>query len=187
MVRYQISGRLLREDVSQNRPDTLVPEGMELRLTTPAPYGSGILLSGTMNDKLTISMSNDMAALTRLMGRANRFFEDHGLPTRLVYAANLALEEILTNVLKYAYPDEAEHEISVKIELSSQELVILFSDDGSEFNPVTCPEPHVKESILDCQPGGLGIHLVRQTVDSLDYRREGQRNLVTIKIRCRGE
>ncbi len=187
MVRYKIAGRLLRANVLQNRPDTAVPAGMEPRLINKGPYGSGILVPGAMNDKLTISMSNDMAALTRLMGRANTFFEDRGLPKRVVHTANLALEEILTNVVKYAYPDAAEHQISVSIELSSQELVILFSDDGLEFNPVTCPEPQLKESILDSQTGGLGIHLVRQTVDSLDYRREGERNLVTIKICCRVE
>jgi anti-sigma regulatory factor (Ser/Thr protein kinase) len=138
-----------------------------------------------MNDNLTISMSNDIAGLKRLVRRANKFFEDRDLPTRLVYTANLALEEMLTNVVKYGYPDEAEHEISVDIELSDRELVIICSDDGREFDPVTWPEPQLEESILDCRPGGLGIHMVRQSVDSLDYRREGGLNLLTIKISCK--
>jgi serine/threonine-protein kinase RsbW len=59
----------------------------------------------------------------------------------------------------------------------------VLEDDGHEFNPVTAPEPDVRQPAVDRLPGGLGIHLVRSLVEHMAYERCNGRNRLTVTIR----
>jgi serine/threonine-protein kinase RsbW len=95
--------------------------------------------------------------------------------------SELALEEILANIISYGYADDREHEITVSLDAQPGEVRVDVEDDGRPFNPLESPEPYTGDSLEDRPVGGLGIHLVRALMDGLEYRRQGDRNLLTMK------
>jgi len=135
-----------------------------------------------MSAVLHLSMENNPPELVRLLQKANGFMESRSLPAAAVYKANLVLEEILTNILKYAFTDSDAHRVDVQLALRDRELTIQIMDDGLEFDPLAIPGPEMKNSILEATEGGLGVHLVRQTADAITYRRDASRNILTMTL-----
>ncbi|MCP4716587.1 MAG: ATP-binding protein [Deltaproteobacteria bacterium] len=107
--------------------------------------------------------------------------EQWGLSSSMVLKLELVLEEVLTNVVKYAYRGTA-GEVELGCRLTGSELVVVICDRGVEFNPLAKPPPDTSEDIESRQIGGLGIHMVRHMVDRLEYRREGDTNVLTITL-----
>ena len=133
--------------------------------------------------RLQLAIENNYEALARLMGEANEFLEAHSVPEQIVYKVNLILEEVLTNIIKYAFDDRRVHEIRVVLTLADTALTIEFVDDGREFNPLTAPQPETSRSILDCPIGGLGIHLVKTMTESVAYRRDERKNVLVTRLK----
>jgi anti-sigma regulatory factor (Ser/Thr protein kinase) len=121
--------------------------------------------------------------LSRVTEEAVRFIEEHGIGGKAVYLANLAIEEMGTNILKYGYDDTAVHEIRLRLELLPGSLRLALEDDGHEFNPLNAPASEIHLPVEERAIGGLGIHMVREMAESLDYERCGGRNRVTVTIR----
>ncbi|MBM3302274.1 MAG: ATP-binding protein [Deltaproteobacteria bacterium] len=136
-----------------------------------------------MTDRVLLQLSNSDAELTEFMRAAEEFLRRSNLAERTVYVASLALEEILTNIIKYAYDDSEEHLIHVDLNVSDEEILIECQDDGREFDPLSVPPPQTPHEIADYQPGGLGIHLVRRLSESMEYKRSQNRNMLRIRIR----
>lgn len=126
---------------------------------------------------------NSLANLGQVMEEAVRFIEAQGSRGGAVYAANLAIEEMGTNILKFAYDDTATHEILLRVEILPKRLLLVIEDDGREFNPLNTPMPDVNLPADQRVPGGLGIYLVREFVEEMDYERRDRRNRLTITIR----
>lgn len=135
-----------------------------------------------MMGELTLSMTNSIPDLVRLIRSADGFLEHYNLSPRVAYLVDLVLEEVLTNVVKYAFDTGAVHEILVRVALKETEVEIECSDPGREFNPLALREPQLGASILDSEPGGLGVHLVKKMVNSMEYRRENGMNVLTARI-----
>jgi len=136
-----------------------------------------------MSEKLEIKLNNKISELGRFNRTLTEFGRRHGLAPRLVHDLNLALEEILTNIISYGYPDNREHEIKVRLSVQPGEVKAEVEDDGQPFNPLEASEPDTAQSLQERTIGGLGIHLVRKLMDNLEYKRQGDRNLLTIKKR----
>jgi serine/threonine-protein kinase RsbW len=97
----------------------------------------------------------------------------------------LVLEEIVTNVILYGCEDGLEHEISVRLSWEDPYIKLEVEDDGRPFNPLEAPPPDTGKPLAERQVGGLGIHLVREMMDELEYRRENDKNLLTLKTKTR--
>ena len=136
-----------------------------------------------MNDSVKFAMKNSYPELSRLIHEVNECLQSRDLSDRTLYIVNLALEEMLTNILKHGYDDEKTHFITVRLHVSGSEIGIELEDDGCEFNPLAMPAPDVGTPLEDSEPGGLGILLVRRMTDSLEYTREDGKNLLRIKVR----
>ncbi len=93
---------------------------------------------------------------------------------------NLVFDELLSNVISYAYRDEGEHEISIRIGFSGDRLSVAITDDGVPFNPLTAKVPDTSLSLEDREIGGLGIHLVRNLIDDISYHRRIDKNVLTL-------
>jgi serine/threonine-protein kinase RsbW len=130
---------------------------------------------------LALTVKNRLAELERVGAALDAYAADHGLTAPTTFKVKLALDEIITNIIAYAYSDGAEHEIDVRVSLEPGRLVLQVEDDGCPFNPLEAPAPPLA-GLLAARPiGGLGIHLVRQAVDGLAYRRHGGRNRLTMQ------
>jgi len=132
---------------------------------------------------LELVLKNQPEELPRLRRALEDFAREHALPERAVQAADLALEEHLTNVLAYAYADQAAHDILIRLAIEGRSLQIEVADDGRPFNPLSRPAPDTSLPLDHRPPGGLGIHLIRQFMDELDYRREADRNILRMRKR----
>jgi anti-sigma regulatory factor (Ser/Thr protein kinase) len=123
-----------------------------------------------------------MKELTHVLQVVNVFLEPRELQSKLVYAVNLILEEILMNIIRYGYDDEESHEIEVQIEVEQEEVALTVIDDGKEFNPLTIPRPDHSKSAMDRLEEGLGLQFVRHMRNAMEYRREENKNMLKIWI-----
>jgi len=130
-----------------------------------------------------LHIRNDFAELQRTSRQVTALLESEGLDPHFIRTVNLGLEEAITNVLKYGYDDEGQHQIEIALRLTASELQLVVTDDGREFNPLAQPEPDTGKSLQDREPGGLGIHFLRKLFDGVQYRREDQKNVLTLRKR----
>jgi sigma-B regulation protein RsbU (phosphoserine phosphatase) len=133
--------------------------------------------------KLELTAENRISEIPRVNDALNAFLGQHGLPRAVSGKVNVILDELLTNIVSYAYRDEAEHEISIRAELSESLLRLTIDDDGVPFNPFLEAAPDTSLAMDEREAGGLGIHLVRSMVDEVSYQRRIDGNSVTLATR----
>ena len=112
------------------------------------------------------------------------FAEKTGVSQKQQSNIELALEEMLVNIISYAFADEAEaHDIELTVDVSDdQRFVITIIDDGKPYDPLTTPEPDLDVDIEHRKIGGLGVMLVKQLMDDVTYRRESNRNILKLTV-----
>jgi sigma-B regulation protein RsbU (phosphoserine phosphatase) len=96
-------------------------------------------------------------------------------------------DELLSNIISYAYQDDLEHDIEIKWELSGDRLTMMITDDGIPFNPFGSEAPDTSLSLEERDVGGLGVHLVKSVMDKVSYQRRIDKNVVTLTKRITGE
>jgi anti-sigma regulatory factor (Ser/Thr protein kinase) len=137
-----------------------------------------------MNDPFHLRVRNSFDAIPSANDAVTRWLEERKVSAAATYLANLAIEELVTNSIKYGYDDTAAHEIEITLSLNNSHLVLTVSDDGHAFNPLEAPEPDTSLPLEDRPVGGLGIHLLRKLADQMTYERRDGRNRVTIVKRA---
>jgi anti-sigma regulatory factor (Ser/Thr protein kinase) len=134
---------------------------------------------------ITIRIAADVKEIERLNRLVRQFGELHDVPSRTLYAVNLALDELVTNVVLYSFEDATGREVLVNISTAGSELIASVVDDGREFDPLTMKAPDLNATLAERDLGGLGIHLVRSLMDHVKYQREGAKNVLTVRKRIR--
>ncbi|MBI9075360.1 MAG: ATP-binding protein [Desulfatibacillum sp.] len=135
-----------------------------------------------MTDKFTYRIKNDLNELTKVSQAANVFLEPLNLDPKIVYAVDLILEEMLTNVITYGYKDHGNHEIDIVISLDEDEISVVLEDDGAPFNPLSLPWASHSADADELIEEGLGIHFVRNMMNAMQYRRENEKNILEVCI-----
>ena len=94
----------------------------------------------------------------------------------------VVLEEVLSNIIFYAYDDNEDHEIEITMEIIEEhlKLTIVIVDDGLPFNPLKVEKPDTSLALQDREIGGLGIHLVINLMDEVKYERREEQNVITL-------
>jgi anti-sigma regulatory factor (Ser/Thr protein kinase) len=133
------------------------------------------------DEQIRIVLNNDLSEIERLGLELERFGQRCGLSAKTLLELNLILEEVVVNVISYAYRDDRRHEIVVDAVSKDGELTIEVKDDGRPFNPLLIPPPDLERSLEETQIGGLGLHLVHELSSSLEYERREERNCLLIK------
>ena len=108
--------------------------------------------------------------------------EAAGCPMRTVMHISVAVEEIFANIASYAYPQGGGTAL-IRIDADGHEAVIRFTDSGIPFNPLEADDPDVSLPAEQREIGGLGIFMVKKTMDGIRYQRDGQKNVLTITKR----
>jgi len=131
----------------------------------------------------TTSMSSRVFPADRTAPRAAAAWfrgSPSGLSEERAADAELCLDELVTNVVRYAWEDPTGHEIRVEVERGQEALAITVEDDGRPFDPREAPLPAMPRSLDEAIPGGRGLMLVRSIAPRVDYERRDGRNRVTI-------
>jgi sigma-B regulation protein RsbU (phosphoserine phosphatase) len=131
------------------------------------------------------SMSNKISEIPALQDA----FESHARQwpagaSKLMPVIKMALDELLSNIVKYAFPgSDDEQRIELRAEVSGDAMLISITDGGISFNPFAQETPDTSLSIEEREIGGLGIHLVKNTFDETTYERKVNRNVVSLRKR----
>ena len=132
---------------------------------------------------LEFSIVNDLRGIAGAGEKIGAFCAEHGLAEEVSFELHLALDELLTNTIDYGYDNDNEHRIDLLLGLQGDTLTVEIADDGRAFDPLQAAEPDMGASLQDRARGGLGIYLVRKMMDSVAYRRQDGRNIVTLTKR----
>jgi anti-sigma regulatory factor (Ser/Thr protein kinase) len=96
---------------------------------------------------------------------------------------NIVVDEILSNIVKYAYEKDANYQIEVIFEVvNPTKIKLRFVDRGKSFNPIKFKTPLISSLSEKLEEGGLGIHLVTNLVDSIEYLRTDDKNHLTVEM-----
>ena len=125
-----------------------------------------------------ITLKNQLSEVVKLEKILEEFGRNQDISQEILSSMNLALEEILTNIISYGYQDTDEHDISLRLAIQGKEFLAEVEDDGTPFNPIEAQDPEITLPIEDRPIGGLGIYLTKKMMDGIDYeRREGKNRL----------
>lgn len=104
-----------------------------------------------------------------------------GFKGELVNKVALASEEILVNIINYAYVDKpGELSIDCKENSDPRGVTVVFTDSGISFNPLAKIDPDITKPVEEREIGGLGIYMVKKLMDSVKYERLNDKNILTI-------
>ncbi|MBI3919204.1 MAG: ATP-binding protein [Betaproteobacteria bacterium] len=117
----------------------------------------------------------------RVVDAVDRFAAEHRLSQGVVGDMQVALDEILTNIVDYGYTDHADHEIRIRLRVIDNVLEAAIEDDGFPFNPLESHAPDVSAQLSERRAGGLGIHFVKNLMTEIIYDRVGNRNLLVLR------
>ncbi len=130
--------------------------------------------------KLTVDASTEN--LSKILEFIDAELEAAGADMKMIFQVDLAVEEIYTNIAHYAYaPDDGK--VIIQFDAYGDPLLmeIQFIDCGKPFNPLNNPDPDITLTAEERQIGGLGVLMVKKTMDEVDYRFEENKNILTIK------
>lgn len=132
-----------------------------------------------------ITIVNRGGELARVAALLDRLAAEHRLAPEVVADMQVALDEVLTNIAKFAHADDAEHRIDVRLRVLDDVLEAVVEDDGAPFDPLAVPAPDVSAPLRERRVGGVGIHFARNLLDELSYERIGERNRLVLRKRIR--
>jgi sigma-B regulation protein RsbU (phosphoserine phosphatase) len=126
-------------------------------------------------------LPNDIETIPQLNEFIDSVAEEVGLEMSLTMSLNLAIEEAVVNVMEYAYPDGQKGNVEIEVTADQQWMTFVITDTGIAFDPTTKEDADTTLSAEERPIGGLGIFLVRQLMDVIDYKRKDNKNVLTLR------
>jgi anti-sigma regulatory factor (Ser/Thr protein kinase) len=128
----------------------------------------------------TLVLENRIQELDKLMPFLNHFFEQENIDMSLLPQLDLALEEAATNVIMYAYPEGETGTAELEMELKDGQIHSILSDSGTPFDPLQRPDVNLDVSLEERAIGGLGIHLIKEIMNEVNYEYSDGKNILTM-------
>ena len=129
----------------------------------------------------SITLTNDIQQVPQLADFVDMVCEEVGMDMTVAIQMNLAMEEAVVNVMSYAYPVDTVGNVTITAESDGEQLQFTIIDSGTPFDPTAKEEVDTTLSAEERPIGGLGIHLVRQLMDSINYERIDGKNVLTLR------
>lgn len=123
-----------------------------------------------------IVLDSNITELERLKAFIDTFCKIESVQEETCFQLQIVLEELVFNTMKYGRCEPKEGAIRLSMNRRGDEVSVVLSDTGISFNPLEVPPPDLTADVHDRQVGGLGIHLVRNLVQSIRYERREDRN-----------
>ena len=131
--------------------------------------------------KKEIRIKNQISELERVNQFIDEIGEELGLDMELQMNLNLVMEEMVSNVIFYAYPEGTPEEIELMAECDGKELTFVLSDKGKEFDPTMKDDADPNINPAERELGGMGIFIVKNIMNQVTYQRLEGKNLLTMK------
>ena len=128
-----------------------------------------------------ITLPNDVQEVPQLNVFVDEVCEQVDFDMSTTLKLNLAIEEAVVNVMNYAYPAGEKGDVDIEAMINDEYLVFVISDSGTPFDPTAKAEVDTTLSAEERGIGGLGIHLIRQIMDTINYERVDGKNVLTLR------
>lgn len=128
----------------------------------------------------SLTLTNDLKRVPRLNSFIDEVCEANGFDMSTTIQINLAIEEAVVNVMNYAYPKGTKGDINIEAKSNGDDMKFIIRDTGVPFDPTVKDEVDITLSAEDREIGGLGIHLIRQIMDNINYERSDGHNVLTL-------
>jgi serine/threonine-protein kinase RsbW len=133
-----------------------------------------------MGPSFRMTIGADPREVARAGAAFAEFAEARALAHSVRRSVNVALDELLTNTIRYGFAGRAGGEVTIEAELLPDRLTVTLTDDGKPFDPLSAASPDTALPVEQRKIGGLGIHLVRGLMDEVSYQRRADRNVVVL-------
>lgn len=135
--------------------------------------------------RTAVSVAATPAGIAVAADTLSQFWVEAGFDPEVAWAVQVVLDEVLSNIVRHGTRQGPAPLIDVTFAAIEGGLEVTVVDDGPEFDPLQLPEPDLTSPLEERRIGGLGVHLVRQLMDSVDYVRRDGRNWLVITRRVR--
>ena len=132
----------------------------------------------TLGRALTVDAKQEN--LGEVTAFAEAFLEENDCPPKALVQLGIVIDEVFSNIASYAY-EGGEGKAEIRIFKTDDEITLVFTDEGIAFDPLAKEDPDVTLSAEDRPIGGLGIFIVKKSMDDVSYKRENGKNMLTIK------
>ena len=129
----------------------------------------------------SLTLPNDVNTIPQLNEFLDTFCEEGGVDMETTMSLNLAMEEAVVNVMDYAYPEGTEGSVSIEAQLDDTGITFVIIDNGIPFDPTAKEDADTTLPLDERNIGGLGIFLTRQIMDEIEYERDNDRNILTLR------
>lgn len=120
--------------------------------------------------------------LEKVTDFVNEQLEEYNCPMKAMMQIDIAIDELFSNIAYYAYnPEEGDATVRVEVLGDPLSVIVTFMDKGVPYNPLCNDDPDTTLSADDRVPGGLGIFMVKKSMDEISYRYEDGKNILMIK------
>jgi len=137
--------------------------------------------SNGANQGEQLILRSQMSELAQVPTWIERLAVRDSIPNDTQFAIDLCLEEVLSNIVRHGYAGNPDHTIIIQYaKLPDNSINFVIEDEAPPFNPLEAKEPEAAPSLEELQPGGQGIHLVRQFAQSLKYESKSNGNRLSI-------
>ena len=126
-------------------------------------------------------LQNEVEQLSKLSDFIDSIAEELSIDSSMAMSLNLAIEEAVTNVVMYAYPEGEVGNVVIIANFTEGMLVFTISDNGIPFDPTSKTDADVTLNVEERPIGGLGIFLVKNLMDFVGYERKNGYNILTLK------
>ena len=133
---------------------------------------------------LSLILKCDLSELARSAEEIEKFGANRTWPSEWIFKTNLALDELITNVVNYGFEGQEEKkDILITLTESDDSLVVVMEDEGNPFDPFSeAAEPSLDDELEERAIGGLGVHFVKTLIDETAYERHEGRNRITLTL-----
>lgn len=129
---------------------------------------------------MKLLLKNQLSEITRLGDELDKFGLENNINKELINTINFVLDEIVTNVIMYAYPEGELNYVELDIDIIDEYIVMKVIDSGKKFDPTEIKDPDISKDLTEREIGGLGIYLVKNSVDKIEYEYIDNKNVLTI-------
>jgi len=127
-----------------------------------------------------LRIKNQISELERVAQFIEEIGDELHLDMELQMNLNLVMEEMVSNVIFYAYPKESDSEIELLAKSDGKSLTFVLSDQGKEFDPTAQEDADPDVNPIDREIGGMGIFIVKNIMNRVTYQRLEGKNLLTM-------